>query len=144
MNPFIRYPLNLRFIIGMALFGLIEISGLLLTNHGINKMVFIALIVFDLLAIAVAITRTLLKPKQLKLEDNVLYIGLERVNANEIKHILIERDRVIGVLPKNKRIVPMPLCFVFESSSGNGLPALLAWAKSNDIKVEHRTFRKWM
>lgn len=144
MNMTIRYPLKKRLMIAMLVLAVLEILGFVNANRASGKFIFIALLLFNLGVIATTVTRSRLKPKQLRLEGNMFVIDNLILHAKDIGRIFIESNRVIGVKPKNKRIVPLALCFVIESSSGDGLPALLAWANNNDIDVEHGVFRKWM
>lgn len=144
MKTTIRYPLNKGVMIAMLIFALLEILGAATTNHATGRIVFVSLIVFNLLVIAAAVTRSVFSPKQLRLENNAIVIDNKPFHASDISRILIERHRLVGVKPKNKRIVPLSLCFVFEPSSSDGLLALMTWANRNDIDVEHGVFRKWM
>ncbi|OKP92959.1 hypothetical protein A3848_06165 [Paenibacillus sp. P32E] len=139
----IRYPLNIRLIIGMSILTLLCILNIIATSDRSNKLLYLAFSIVYLLIITAAVTRRLLKPKLLQLDNKVLIIKNYQLEASEISQINIERNGIIGIKPKRNRIVPIGLCFEF-SNTNKEINTLIEWAKNNNIEVNHKTFFKWI
>ncbi|MCL6604598.1 MAG: hypothetical protein K6T94_17175 [Paenibacillus sp.] len=143
MKTYIRYPLNIKLIIGMSILTLLCILNIVTTSDRSNKLLYLAFSIIYLLIITAAVTRRLLKPRLLLLDSKVLIINNNQLEANDIRRIYIEGNCIIGIKPKKNRIVPIGLCFKF-SNTNKEIITLIEWAKNNNVEVNHKTFFKWI
>ena len=79
----------------------------------------------------------------MEIYDEALVIGNQTLHVRDISGIYVENERVIGIKPVNKKVVPVNLCFEFVNSSSE-IQVFLDWAKRHDIKVSQETFMKWI
>ena len=144
----IKYPLRAKFLISMAVILAIMIQ-LLISNSlddNIKKINFVIgslVLLFIVGAITVALFRSAGKPKTLLLESGKLVLEGKEVSAADIQGVWIN-ERWYGIKLKQRRIVPMKLCFVLQPRQPAGEPELLQWAEEHSIPVEQRFFIRWM
>jgi len=144
----IKYPLRAKFLISMAVILAIMIQ-LLISNSlddnikKINFVIGILVLLFIVGAITVALFRSAGKPKTLLLEPGKLVLEGKEVSAADIQGVWIN-ERWYGIKLKQRRIVPMQLCFVLQPRQPAGEPELLQWAEEHSIPVEQRFFIRWM
>jgi hypothetical protein len=117
MKTYIRYPLNIRLIIGMSILTLLCILNIITTSDRSSKLLYLAISIVYLLIITAAVTRRLLKPRLLLLDGKVLIINNNQLEANEIRRIYIEGNGTIGIKPMKNRIIPIGLCFKFINTN---------------------------
>lgn len=144
----IKYPLRAKFLICMVVILAIMIQ-LLISNSlddnikKVNFVIGILVLLFIVGAITVALFRSAGKPKSLLLEPGKLVLEGKEVPAADIQGVWIN-ERWYGIKLKQRRIVPMKLCFVLQSRQPAGEPELLQWAEEHAIPVEQRFFIRWM
>ncbi|KAF9143682.1 hypothetical protein BGX30_015040 [Mortierella sp. GBA39] len=109
----------------------------------INFVIGILVLLFIVGAITVALFRSAGKPKTLLLEPGKLVLEGKEVSAADIQGVWIN-ERWYGIKLKQRRIVPMQLCFVLQPRQPAGEPELLQWAEEHSIPVEQRFFIRWM
>ncbi|OZB93009.1 hypothetical protein [Paenibacillus sp. XY044] len=143
----IKYPLRAKFLIGMGAFLVITVPQIFNSpDDSLERAIFvlrILLLLFIAGAITVALFRSAGKPKSLLLEPGKLVLEGKEVAAAGIQGVWIN-ERWYGIKLKQRRIVPMKLCFVLQSRQPAGEKELLQWAEDNEIPVERRFFIRWM
>ncbi|GIO56262.1 hypothetical protein [Paenibacillus cineris] len=144
----IKYPLRAKFLISMVVILAITIQMLIVNSLDDNFKISIyvmniLLLLFIAGAITVALFRSAGKPKSLLLEPGKLVLEGKEVSAAGIQGVWIN-ERWYGIKLKQRRIVPMKLCFVLQPRQPAGEPELLQWAEEHAIPVEQRFFIRWM
>lgn len=143
MKTYVRYPLNIKLIISMSLLTILCIFNTLVTSDKSQKVLYLIFSSIYLLIIIAVVIRRFLKPRLLQLDNKVLIINNNQLEAKEISKIFIDGNCIIGIKPKKNRIVPIALCFKIINTN-NEINTLLDWAKNNNIEVIHKTFMKWI
>lgn len=136
----IRYPLNTKLIIPMLLLCGFEMLGYAVRNNGKHLHLILSILFF--LVVVFAVIRRMLKPKDLEIQDDSIIIKDYKFDANENAKIYIENEKIIGIKPKKKRIVPPSLCFEMMSEKERSI--FCDWAKRNSIEITEQTFMKWI
>lgn len=87
-----------------------------------------------------------MKPSVLSIEQEALFINGRTVEAHQIKMVMVMGyfNPIIGIKPKNKRYVPVHLCFRFMEDEDKGMKELKSWAEENQISFVHKRFGRWM
>ncbi|WP_145026910.1 hypothetical protein [Paenibacillus sp. Y412MC10] len=143
----IKYPLRAKFLISMVILLVITVPQMFNSpDDSFKRGIFvfrILLLLFIVGAITVALFRSAGKPKTLLLEPGKLVLEGKEVSAADIQGVWIN-ERWYGIKLKQRRIVPMKLCFVLQPRQPAGEPELLQWAEEHEIPVEQRFFIRWM
>lgn len=144
----VKYPVQIKFIVNMVWVLCLMTFMLIRNPHRkpfdqyltVFEVVWIAFCVFCILFVCIRAAR---KPKALIMEESRLILEGEEINHGEIQEILLDRN-MYGIKMRNRRLVPMRLCFALDKDQPTGEYELLGWAKENHIKVTRRFFMKWI
>ncbi|MBB3130191.1 hypothetical protein FHS19_004896 [Paenibacillus rhizosphaerae] len=143
----IKYPLRAKFLLCMVTLLVITVPQMFNSpDDSLERGTFvfrILLLLFIAGAIAVSLYRSAGKPKTLLLEPEKLVLEGKEVSTADIHGVWIN-ERWYGIKLKQRRIVPMKLCFVLQPRQPAGEPELLQWAEEHGIPVERRFFIRWM
>jgi len=96
----IRYPLNIKLIVSMLLL-LATLYYVYVVSGNIS---FLSLCTFIVLVIIIAVIRWMLIPRELVFQDSSIKIKNFQIDGNEIMHIYIEGNKVIGIRPKKYKM----------------------------------------
>ncbi|WP_435171935.1 hypothetical protein [Paenibacillus glycanilyticus] len=107
-----------------------------------NSLIFLVYIVLLILTVI----RALRKPTELSIHENAIQVNGHTIAARDIKVIMKMGyfNPVIGVKPKGKWIVPLPLCFSFAVNEDQGIMDVKEWAAANNIKMVNKDFMSWL
>ena len=113
-------------------------------NNGDGFYKYAALCIMAFAALNVVIlTRRVFSPKPsiALCEDYVISTKNKRYDASQIECVYMDYKR-IGIKLYGRRLVPVDLCFYFESSQENaGLEELEEWAARNQKEVKNKFFQ---
>jgi hypothetical protein len=90
--------------------------------------------------------RMLKKPTELCLSSDRIHVNGRTLSPKDIRVIMIMGDyrTSVGILPHEKKIVPVNLAFAFAKEEDEGIADLGRWAKENRVKIEYRNFLAWI
>ncbi|WP_127492334.1 hypothetical protein [Paenibacillus glycanilyticus] len=107
-----------------------------------NSLIFL----FYFVVLILTVFRALRKPTELSIHENTILVNGHTIAARDIKVIMKMGyfNPVIGIKPKGKWIVPLPLCFSFAVNEDQGIMDVKEWAAANNIKMVNRDFMSWL
>ncbi|WP_161487882.1 hypothetical protein [Paenibacillus glacialis] len=87
-----------------------------------------------------------MKTSLLRINPESLFINGRTVEANQIKMVMVRGSfkPILGIKPKNNKIVPIHLCFRFLDDEDKGMKELSKWAEENQIPFIHKQFIRWI
>jgi len=109
-------------------------------------LVSLALLVELFLLTWAIVCRFITQPKDIQFEDDSLKVFHKEIVADDIQKIIIRGYffQTIGILPKNKKIVPSHMSFKFTGNEEEGIQELKEWAKQVGVPVEHGSYVSWI
>jgi hypothetical protein len=139
----LRTMLSVLVSIAILLISFFRSPGNTIRPHDTLYYVLILCLIFSSLLEVYLILLALRKATEMKWSTDTLQIHNRIILAPEIKSIHIDGP-LVGILPKNTRIVPLSLCFRFTDDRTQAIESLHAWAEMNGVRLKYGRFVKWM
>lgn len=147
----IRNPSVIGPIISVSIMSILHMRMLVLImqNDNMSRTLFYIEIV-PLLIFAIWLTcmiiKAFMKPSVLRIDQEALFVNGHTVEAHQIKMVMVMGyfKPIIGIKLKNKRYVPVHLCFRLMEDEDRGMKELKTWAEENQILFVHKRFARWM
>ncbi|WP_426454426.1 hypothetical protein ACP26L_17470 [Paenibacillus sp. S-38] len=108
----------------------------------------LALILLCLFIIGIAVFRRFRKPEELLLHEGWLSIRGRRLSAEELGRVFVHAAAGytvgIGLLPRGKRVVPVPYMFRYADREEEALKRLEEWSARHGVTMERKRFLRWI